>query len=263
MSFAAELGDTLCMTYLARVLVAVCALALATGCSGTDVGNGRTRLNLRGYELPPGSSAQSLTLANGTRIDSLHVAIERVRLQPGNACENDDAQIDLDRVLVADLVGVGALNPPEQREWQTVGNTFCELRIDFHKLESGEAVPAGTPPELVDRTIRMVGVRQDGVPFLVESDMGERLELEAKNGTFTLPEAESFIILAFELSSWLNALDLGSLGSGPITVNKDVNQDRLELFEAAVRNSMRLFRDGDGNDDLSPDETTPGLELAD
>lgn len=243
-----------------RELGAALALAVATlGCSGTDVGNGRTRLNLLGYEQP----TRALTLASGVRIDSLHAVVRRVRLQPGTLCDNDDGEIDIERVLVSDLVGQGLLNPREQREWTLNSDTFCELRLDFHRLEAGEPVPAGTPPELVDRTIRMQGVRQDGVPFVVESEISEELELEARNGSFELPKLDSSIILAFELSSWVAALELDALGAGPILVNKDSNAEQLQQFEDAVKLSMRLFRDDNGDDDLSADEHAPGDELAD
>lgn len=251
-----ELSDT--TGGMNRGLWAAVAVA-ALGCSGTDVGNGRTRLNLLGYEQPP----RALTLASGVRIDSVHVVVWRVRLQPGTLCDGDDGEIDIDRVLVADLVGQGLLNPREQREWPLNSDTFCELRLDLHRLEAGEPVPAGTPPELVDRTIRMQGARQDGVPFVVESEISEELELAARNGSFEIAELDSSLIVAFDLSSWVAALQLDALGAAPILVNKDENGEQLSRFEDAVKLSMRLFRDDNGDDDLSADEHAPGDELAD
>ena len=243
-----------------RGLWAALGLAIATsGCSGTDVGNGRTRLNLLGYEQP----TRALTLASGVRIDSLHVVVHRVRLQPGTLCDSDDGEIDIESVLVSDLVGQGLLNSREQREWALNSDTFCELRLDFHRLEAGEPVPAGTPPELVDRTIRMEGARQDGVSFVVESEMSEQLELQARNGSFELSEIDSSLILGFDLSSWVAALQLETLGTGPIMVNHDINAGQLSAFEEAVKLSMRLFRDDNGDDHLSADEHAPGEELAD
>jgi hypothetical protein len=99
--------------------------------------------------------------------------------------------------------------------------------------------------------------------FVVESDRTEQLELEAKEGSFTLPEAEGSLILGFELARWVEALDLDTLPGTAIVVNHDQNQDRLSAFEDAVTASMDLFKDEDGDDQLSPVEHAPGQELSD
>jgi hypothetical protein len=239
-------------------------LALTTSacgpCSGTDVGNGRTtvELNVKGYEAVA-ASAQAMTLTSGTRIDELYLVIGRVRLQPGEGCEGeDDGAIDVDGPLVADLVGdkfvAGAVR------FDTVAGSFCKLRFDFQKL--GDGSPAAAPAALAGLSMLVTGTRSDGVPFTIRSDRTEQVELGAQNA-FSLGEGENDLFLGYEVSSWIDAAALDELDGNPIVVDKDNNPDRLEAFEEAVKASSRLFGDGDGDGELGDDEHDDDDSLAD
>ena len=82
-------------------LVGLASVVLLSACGpqgGTDVGNGATEFDVEGYEQSetPQSTQQSLSLGSGVELAHVYMALERVRLQPGSDCENenDDEQVD-------------------------------------------------------------------------------------------------------------------------------------------------------------------------
>lgn len=240
-------------------------LAFSVGCGpqgGTDVGNGATvTLQLEAYEEAALTQSQSITTTAGVRVDAIWVAVDRLHFVPATDCDEAETEIDVEGPFVADLVGNGVVGGPP--EFPVSGDVFCELRVGFRELEA-ELVPPGAPPELVGRSIRVIGERADGTPFVVASKLDERIELEASDeGGFTLPVGRNPLFIAFEIGSWMDALALESLGPGPITVDDEQNSDRLSDFEDAVKDSIRLLRDGDEDGELDPDELEAGGELAD
>lgn len=247
---------------LLRALLAAGAALLALRCgpkAGTDVGNGASvSLDLRAYQAPPSAKPQSLTLADGVRIDELWMVVDQIRLRPGSSCSGNDSDVDVEGPLVADLLEGGVLGGPAAFPVQA--GPFCELRVGFHKLEG--APPVGAPADLQGRSLLIRGARADGVPFLVQSELGDRFELKAKGGAFSLPEGRSPLFLAYELDAWMSALDLASIPGASVVVSKDENKDRLDAFELAVKQSARLFRDQDDDGALSPAESTPDEVLA-
>lgn len=230
--------------------------------AGTAVGNGRSvSFELQGYEPTSLTDTQSITLPSGTRIDTLFMVVERLRLRPGTECEDgddesDDDESDVDGPLVADLLEGGVLGGAPS--FTTEQGAFCRFRLTFHKLDISEA-PAGTPPELSDLSIRMTGARSDDTSFTVESDFGDTFELDAKDGSFSLPPGDHPLLLGYELSSWITALDLDGLSADPIVISDDENKDRLDNFEDAVKASARLFRDDNGDGKLSLSESGNAL----
>jgi hypothetical protein len=250
------------MRLFARV-IAFASLAaapwLAPGCTGTDVGNGVTvSLDLRAYQQLASTKPLGVTMDDGARVDELWMVVDRIRLRPGESCAADDTGVDVEGPLVADLLGGGVLGGAVS--FTVPAGPFCEFRMRFHKLEG--AAPAGAPADLAELSILMKGVTASGVPFTVQSDLGDDLRLDATNGTFSIVDGETPLFLAYELRAWMAALDLGSLPGPSIVVSDDQNEDRLDAFEAAVKQSARLFRDRDEDGDLSPDEHEPGRELA-
>lgn len=244
--------------------VGVCSALLALGCSdpqgGTDVGNGAAvSIDLRGYEQTPESSAKSFTLGDGARIDELWMAVDRLRLRPGTNCGTPDGKIDVPNTLVADLIGSGVLGGAPS--FAVEPGPFCRLQIGFHRLAIEDS-PPGAPADLVGLSILMKGSRADGTPFTVSSRMTEMLTLNGTGGAFELPSGESPLFVAYELGAWMAALDLGTLGSGPIVVNDAENTDRLRELEKAVRASASLFPDQDRDGNLSASERAPDKKLA-
>lgn len=240
-------------------------LSLAAACSGpsvgTDVGNGRSVVELQsvGFEAKL-VTTRSLTLGSGTRIDRALVAIERVRLSPGTNCEEGPtSEIDAEGPFVSDLVGVGFLATPPR--FEVDAGSYCALELAFHKLDA--VGTTGAPAELVGLSMLVRGVRADGVAFEIRSERGEEFELGAKSGAFALGEGVQPLILAYELSSWIDAVELDTLTGDPIVVSPSENADRLDAFEKAVEESARLFEDRDRDGELGDDEASDDDALAD
>lgn len=250
---------------MSRVLGFFGLLSVLTGCGGTDVGNGRSiKLELQGYEDPAFTQSQSLTLESGVHIESLFVSVDRISFEPavnGSCADRPELEdVDLPGPVVANLVGEGVLGGAPVLSDQDAA--LCEFEFRYQPLELADA-PEGTPAALDGLSLRMTGERADGSAFVVESRLGEELELEARDGVpFGVEEGNNAMLLSFELSTWVEALALDGL-TGPVLINEDENQDRLERFEEAVKRSARLLRDVDGDGDVDIDERAEGAELAD
>lgn len=239
------------------VVVGLCACGPE---AGTAVGNGRAvSFQLQSYEDTGMTGTQSVTLSGGTKIDTLDMVVERLRLIPGTSCDGSDAETDIEGPLVADLLEGGVIGGAPS--FTTESGSFCRFRLKFHKLSIDDA-PAGTPTELDELSIRMTGERSDGVAFTIESDFGDEFELDAQDGAFALPPGQNPLLLGYELTSWVVALDLDGLADDPILVSDDENSSRLDAFEEAVKQSARLFRDANGDGKLSVSEYAPSAILA-
>lgn len=241
---------------------AVLSAGFLVGCgggpkSGTDVGNGREiRLQIRAYEE---ATQRSTTLQDGARVDELWMVVGRIRMTPGADCDSDDDKVDIEGPVVVDLLGETAPSMP-----LLIGSesgSFCQLRVAFEKA-TAEELPAGAPAGLAEQSVVMRGVRADGTPFEVISDVNDEYSLEAKDGTFELPVGGNPLFLAYELGAWMTALDLDNLTGDPILVSKDENSGNLSDFEDAVKGSAKLLRDGDEDGELDADELDEDNELA-
>ncbi len=250
---------------LGVVAVAVGALA-CFGCTspqgGTDVGNGRTiKLDLQAYKAGPAVTTKSMELSGGVIINLAYMALDRVRLVPGASCEDehDDSKFDIEGSLVADLLD-GMVTG--DATFGTEFTEFCELKLGMHPVDLEDS-PADTPPAMDGLSLWVEGLRGDDVTFTVKSDLDERFELKAKNGSFSLPANMTRLIVGFRMDDWIGALDLDSLGDQHIVVDEQTNQDALKDFEDAVKESARLFRDQNDNDYLDDDEHDEDDVLAD
>ncbi len=239
---------------------AAAVLACTSPQGGTDVGNGATvDLNLTAFSGDPSAKPASITLGSGTVIDEFYVVIERVRLQSGSACEDgSDGPVNVQGPVVADLVQGGLLGGAAR--FQVDPGAFCSLRVDFHRIEG--TVPDGAPADLQGLSARMRGSRGDGTPFTVELSTGERLELEARDGSFELDVGEHPLFLAYALEPLVAALDLDSLPASPIVINSQTDPLRADAFEDVVFEGARLFADADGDGSLGAFEHEDGDELA-
>ena len=224
---------------------------------GTDVGNGFTTVELElAAVTKPKTTAQAITLEDGVVIQHIYFVIAEISLErrEGGECE-DSGEVDLHGPFVADLTGAGIIGGAPS--FPKVGDAFCELKVGYHRLEADDA-PAGAPVEALDRSVFVTGQRADGTPFTIASRRDDEMELTAgPKGSFSLAKGLNRLFLAFELQSWISAVDLNSLGDKPIVIDNSNNADRLLLFEKAVEQSARLFRDDDGDGvlDLNEQET--------
>jgi hypothetical protein len=235
------------------------------GCSGIDVGNGRTKLALSAYEDTSLAQPQTIApLADGTVIAELFMGIEHVRLREGIDCEGEDTGTpDRPDSLVADLANEIILGgEPKQIFLDKPQGDYCGVRFDIHKVQPEDNPEA--PATMADVSIRITGTIADGRTFVVASDLGERIEVNAPIGSpFQLPEGGDRLFVAFQIGAWMTALNLPSLMGDPILVDDDNNPDNLAAFGNAVEDSADLFRDQDGDDHLDGNEHDGADKLGD
>jgi hypothetical protein len=235
------------------------------GCSGIDVGNGRTKLVLSAYEDTTLAQPQTIDpLADGTVIAELLMGIEDVRLREGNDCQSEDTETpDRPDSLVADVANEIFLGGEAKQVFlDKPQGDYCGVRFDIDRIQPADNPEA--PAAMAGLSIRIAGTIPDGRTFVVASDLGERIEVSAPFGApFHVPEGGDRLFVAFQIGAWMTALDLPSLMGDPILVDEDNNQDNLAAFEDAVEDSADLFRDQDGDDHLDGNEHDDNDKLGD
>jgi hypothetical protein len=249
------------MTRLGLIALAV---VTATSCGpkgGTDVGNGATvSFNVRAFEPSPPTGGQAITLASGVVVESVWAAIEDFRLSPASFCGgggNGDANdVDFEGPAIADLLGLGVVNGVPS--YRVAAGDYCRLRVTLHAVDPAE-LPATAPPELAGHSVLVTGRRADGVPFTIRTDQKFSLRLDAAT-PFDLAGEEPLII-GFDLASMIESVGLDSF-PGPTIVIDSSTQSVLSQFDQALRKAPSLFRDADGDGDLSPAESAAGEALA-
>ena len=240
-------------------------LGILAGCGprgGTDVGNGiekkplNVALEVARFDASLPTTLKSLNLESGVSIEQLYLAIGQVRLAPSSSCDNDD-NIDLDGPFVVDLTGTGILG--ETPSFDAIAGTFCKLRVGYLRLDPASA-PNNTPPEILNRSIFVHGTRTDGTPFTIISRRNDIFELHSKsqNG-FSLPRGKNLLFLAYDIGTWIEAVDLDEFETDTIIIDEQTNDDSLEDFEEAVAASARLFHDADENGVLDASEQLTAL----
>jgi hypothetical protein len=240
-------------------------LSLFASCGprgGTDVGNGATvKLNLRGYQKPA-SSAAAITLASGTEVDTLWIAVADVRLQAGARCgqnDNVDDTIDFDGVAVADLLDAGVLGP--RPEFVEASGPHCRLRMDLHPI-AAEELPQGAPAELVGHALLIRGSRADGVPFIARSNLPGQLRLDSRQDSFAVADGDDAFIVGFDLVAVVESLELDTFEGEEIVIDDRTEPDIVAKLNKELRKSATLFRDGDDDGVLSAAESADAAALA-
>jgi hypothetical protein len=251
-------------------------LALAAGCIGTDVGNPGD--DDGGPERPdadePGDTvvvdldvalyddAASL-LPSGARIELAWVNVGRVRLRRAGVCE-DEVELDIRGPIPDDMLTPGAPEPLQGIE--LADDHYCRVDFEWDPLE---ASPGGdVPPALVEHSFLIEGERGDGTPFVLRSDRGDEIRLDAVDDAvgFPIDAATGALFVALDAEALFAGIDLDAaqVGSdGVIRIDDDENDELIDRFEANLEAAARLFGDLDGNGVLDEDERIPGLELAD
>ena len=227
---------------------------------GTDVGNGFTSLEARGYDAL-GGAPRGLDLDGGVRVDELWVSLDRLRFRPSTDCSGLDERVDLEGPFVAELIEGGFADGPVTLE--LAPGPFCGFRTEFRKLTEADA-PASAPPELVGASVFARGTTADGLPFAVTSRQTQNVQLGARDGSFELGANES-LVLAVDVGRWLSALRLDQPPTGkpegPIVIDDQQNADELREFEQSAASSAKLYRDADGDHALGAEERAAGSEL--
>jgi hypothetical protein len=225
---------------------------LATGCTGTDVGN-PIQLDLSFESYNPEVSAE-------VAVSAAWIVIERVRLRPaGGDCEGDD-EIEVEGQLVLDLESGAPV--PALSDLELAGGRYCRLEVKWQTLDGD--VPAGAPDQLVDAAIVVTG-DAGGVPFVIRSERQDELRIDAIDDEgFAIAEGTSGLFVGFDLVAWLGDIDFTGLevDGGEILIDDDNNPEALEQFDDALVAATRLFDDDDDDGSLDDDERDDDDTLA-
>jgi hypothetical protein len=229
----------LCPAVRLRGLALAGALAGASACTGTDVGNPVI------VDVSFASYNRSLASAE---VDIAAIAVDRIRLRPASpGCSGSDA-IEVEGPFPLDLVS-GAM-PEALRGLELADQAYCRIEIEWH---SGAAL--GEPPG--EDAIVVAGV-VDGRRFTIASRRNDELRLDAISPEgFNLDRVQAGLFVAFDMAAWLAGVELSDAepqGDGSVLVDDDNNSDLLELFEANVEDAARVFLDANGDGILAPDE---------
>src|SRR5688500_4233465 len=213
------------------------AFAVATACTGTDVGNPRVELGLTAYNA-------------GAEVQAAWMVVERIRLRPASDCEGG-AEVEVEGPLVIDLLAASPLAGIELE-----AGAYCRLEVEWQTLDG--APPADAPTELAGAAIVVTGPAEGG--FVIRSERNDELRLEAGGDGFTLDEATGALFVAFDLAVWLDGIDFTSAevgADGIIHIDDQDNSDLLDIFDDNVGDAADLFDDDDGDGSLDEDELTP------
>jgi hypothetical protein len=230
------------------------------GCIGTSVGN------------PPGVEASEVKLsvvrsddikamvhALGSRftIDEAWIALGDIELLDSGRCaksDDEDEEIDFRGPSAADLLA-GMVYPMTPHWRQMADQEYCALRVS---VRASEQPIEGTPAELQQYGVFVRGTRGDGTPFEVRTEVDEALKLAATGKQdFTLEGGPVGLLIAFNVSSWINAslLDQAEVKNGVIEANKSQNAAIAESARKAIPMSARLVKDKNRNGVLDAEDS--------
>jgi hypothetical protein len=242
------------MTHRSSVLLAqlVCSLVGVglSACNATETGNPVTQqtlaLEARSSNDDVSSGASS---SASIRVESAWIVLGDMRFVSSADCDRGEgSRVDFKGPIAIDLV-----EQSDDLELMLDATQYCRVRV---KLDKAKDV-SGAPSELDDQSIVLQGTRADGTSFSVKSQRNFNLELRARGDAFSLAATRGSMILAFDLATWLDSVDLEGAApdaSGAIEVDDHNDKDRLDVFEDNVKRAMELYRDRDGNSKLDDDE---------
>jgi hypothetical protein len=228
--------------------VPLLALVLA-GCLGgrglTETGNPNleARMSMQARSARPdevGVDAPDAPVS----IERAVLAVKKLRLVEGDVCDAPgEVEWDVPAPDEVDLVGgTGGI------DFDARTGDYCRVRL---RLDDGP-----------DGAVFVTGVRADGAPFEIRSDRTPDVDVRSRGAPFALDQAADALVLAFDVSRWLDAATLAEArpdGDGVVRIEEGRNEDVLRAFEEGLEASLELFEDLDDDDDLSDDEAVDAL----
>jgi hypothetical protein len=213
-------------------LAPVLALLLALPACGGDDGPGAhpidVDLALQGE--PPGGAVVTAAWVS--------LGAPGVRLMRADACDGAP-ELGVPGPLAMDLFVDG---PPPQLAQVTVAETgYCAARVAFAPWTG--ATPVGAPPVLEGASIVLIGLRQDGVYFVIRSAFAGDIAATAGGGTYHVNAATPLMVINIDLPVLLAGVDLAPLAAGPdgkIHIEPGVNQAALDVFDANLAQALSL-----------------------
>jgi hypothetical protein len=231
--------------------IPLAVLGLAACDGGTDVGN-PVDVGFEAHDLDDGTGAREASAANGrVEVDELWIKVRELRIRPANRCEDPTVESRLPAPIAIDLIP--GMVPADLDDLAVEAGPYCRLDFGWH-YEDG---PAGGPPELDRHSIVVFGSRADGTPFVIRSDRGDSLSLDARGGAFGIDDATIGLWIGVDANAWLAGMDFDTAvvgGDGVIRIDDDTNRDLIDLFEDNVAPAIRLYVDRDGDGVLDPEE---------
>ncbi|MEQ1569206.1 MAG: hypothetical protein ABMA64_26455 [Myxococcota bacterium] len=192
----------------------------------TEIGNPERVLGVATFD-PVGDQLQ--------RIDSAWVSLGHTKfvLDPGSEVEELEWETP---TVVADLL-LGAV----EIEFRSPNAFYEEIRV---RPQHGRDAPANAPADLKDGSFVVDGTRADGVPFHLVSRFEDDIDLF---GTFELGKGQVTLALGFDVSTWLDGvnLDAANVQGGSIFIDRDHNEPQMNAFDANIADSIRLTDDLD------------------
>lgn len=224
--------------------------ALATACSGTDVGNPTVDVDFALLQTAP-----TLT------VEQAWLAVERVRLRSDAACSGETEE-EYQGPFAVDLLAAGA--PRGLADLEIAAGGYCSFEFKWQAFSSG--LPADAPDELAEASVFIAGRTAEDVPFVLRSARDDEFRLDAVAGSFSIDEATAALFVALDTTSLFNGVEFAAGAvdaNGTLTIDGEQNTALLEAFNINLRAAARLFADQDGNGELDADESKDGDELAD
>jgi len=229
---------------------AICLLVLGLGCSlegcaGTETGNPKPpAIELRFTAYSDDFSRVAVGLdGSALRVNHAFVMIDRVQLLP---CSGSGKSLDFP---------VGELDltqrPPHLLLAESEETEFCAARV---LLAHGAGDLA---PELAGRSALVEGVRADGLPFQIASEL--ELTVDLTSNPATSPFGSRRLLLGFNLAQWLSGVGVETAvaENGLVSIDSTHGPDALAAFDARVKSAVALFDDADGNGQLAGDKQPP------
>jgi len=236
-----------------RCIVSLSVLGALGNCTGTDVGNGVVDVDFALYDSSNGSSAKERSSAapDGLMVSEAWVAVERVRLRAADNCDGD-TENEFVGPFAVDMLAPGT--SPMLSALDVQATRFCRFEL---RWDAGDELPPDVPAELIDASLLLLGTRQDGTAFVLRSERGDEMRLDARNGAFVLREPDSALFLAFDVQDLFDGVDVDAaeVGAGNvIRIEPGSNEELLAVFDDNVEQFAKLFDDKDGDRELDPEE---------
>jgi hypothetical protein len=215
------------------------------GCSGTETGNPKPpaiELRFTAYSADFNRVAVGVQ-GSGLRVDHAFVTLERVELLP---CSGSGKSLEL---------SVGELEltqrPPRVLLAESEETDFCAARVLLAR-GAGDLAPA-----LAGRSALVEGVRADGLPFQIASEL--ELTVDLTSSPPTSPFGSRRLLLGFNLAEWLNGVGVETAvaENGMVSIDSTHGPAALAIFDAQVKSAVALFDDADGNGQLAGDNQPP------
>lgn len=227
---------------------------LMLSCTGTDVGNPVVDMDFALYDSDESTAAAKsrLTVAPaGLIVDTAWVTVERIRLRPADDCEGG-ARDEFLGPFVVDMLAPGPT--PALTDLEVSAASYCRVEFRWDALRD-EAT--GAPDELLNASILLQGRRADGTRFILRSERGDEMRLDARNGSFTVDDLTSALFVTFDVQDLFDGIDIDGAdvgGNNTIRIEDGENDDLLAIFDDNLADAAKLFDDKDGDGELDPEE---------